>query len=366
MGVAIAHYTAELEPAVHAFNRRLEAGGIGFRFPAPPAPAPAEAPLARHAFVAVENGTTVRGGYLLEEQDVWLRGRRARIGYLHLPLSEGLIERRFSAVGAQLLVHALKRQPRLFGLGIGSRDEAFARMIAALGWPVAEVPFFFRVVRPFRVSRGLRYARRTRGRGLALDLAAWSGAAWVGARLVHGRMPVLDDRTYRLEPVDSFTGWADAVWERCHGEYALIARRDEAALELRYPPHASRYLRLRLRRRGAPVGWAVVLDTPMRGHRYFGDLRVGTIVDWIGDAAHAVPLAAAVTRHLASRPVDLIVTNQTARHWQAALRAAGFRRGPSNYLFAASPRLAGELAPWPDCLATVHLTRGDGDGPINL
>jgi hypothetical protein len=104
----------------------------------------------------------------------------------------------------------------------------------------------------------------------------------------------------------------------------------------------------------------------MSGHKYFGDLRVATIIDCLGDPQHARRLMGALSRELAARDVDLIITNQAAWVWQDALRANGFISGPSNFLFAASPFLARELRPFPESLSALHLTRGDGDGPINL
>jgi hypothetical protein len=64
--------------------------------------------------------------------------------------------------------------------------------------------------------------------------------------------------------------------------------------------------------------------------------------------------------------VDLIVSNQAHREWRAALECAGFLQGPSNYIFAASKELARRLDPWEQGFSKLHITRGDGDGPINL
>src|SRR5678815_3226809 len=50
----------------------------------------------------------------------------------------------------------------------------------------------------------------------------------------------------------------------------------------------------------------------------------------------------------------------------AALAGCGFRTGPSNFIFAASKKLAALLDPWSAHVGRIHLTRGDGDGPIHL
>jgi hypothetical protein len=123
---------------------------------------------------------------------------------------------------------------------------------------------------------------------------------------------------------------------------------------------------LKLTRRGQAIGWAAVLDTEMSGDRYFGDLRVGTLVDGFAAPANAPAVVDAATQFLTDRGVDLIVSNQAHHAWTAGLKAAGFLQGPSNFGFAMSKRLAEAVAPWEGRWADFHVNRGDGDGPINL
>ena len=47
-------------------------------------------------------------------------------------------------------------------------------------------------------------------------------------------------------------------------------------------------------------------------------------------------------------------------------KRCGFLRGPSNFVFSASRELAGALAPLERHAPRLHLTRGDGDGPLHL
>lgn len=374
MPIAIAEYRAEFEPAVRAFNVRLQQGGVTYRFPEASAANGAHAPVVEHGFVAVQDGRDVRGGYLIRERDYWLGGRRMRAGFIRLPLSEGLVDRTYSMLAAQLMAHALRRQPFLFGLGIGGRDQTFTRIVSALGWTIETVPFFFRVARPSRVARGLAYLRRTRSRRLLLDAAAWTGAAWLAGRAAGVLRPLRPaDPGDAIECFESLDAWADGgawldeLWQRFRVGYELIGWRDHEALALTYPDKTTgRYLRYCFRHRGTPVAWAIALDTQMAAHPYFGDLRVATLVDCFGDPHHAAGLVSSVTRHLETRGVDLVISNQSARLWGDSLRASGFHPGPSNFLFAASPRLAAELAPLDRRLPLVHFTRGDGDGPINL
>lgn len=368
MPVVIEHYTPEFEPAVHAFNHRLAEGGVTFQFPDHGAcTSPDDSPIVRRGFVAVQDKATVRGGYLVQEQDFCINGQRARLGYLHLPLSEGLLDRRYSTLGVQLIAHALKRQPLLFGLGIGGTDEAFAKIVSSLRWTLDPVPFLFKVVRPARVARQLTAIRRTAARRLACDVAAVSGLAAIGSWALQRRSPaIVHDARAALTEVADLDAIADELWTRRRDDYRLAAWRDGAALRQRYSREQRPFLKFVLQSVNGPIGWVVALDTQKAGDKYFGNLRVGTIVDLCGEPAHAGLLVRSVTHALEARGVDLIVTNQCSNIWTRALRDAGFLTHTSNYLFAASPALKKALGAEDFDLGSFHLTRGDGDGPINL
>jgi hypothetical protein len=163
----------------------------------------------------------------------------------------------------------------------------------------------------------------------------------------------------KFDLASSFAGWADEVWARARGSYALIAERDAVTLDALYPVTDPRFLRVR-----AGGGWALLLDTQMSGHKQFGDMRVGTIVDCLAGPEEAAAVLRAATSVLEQRGVDLIVSNQLHDAWSSGLIQAGFRKGPSNYLLALSPAFAETVGSAAD--HEFHFNRGDGDGPIHL
>ncbi|HET9831041.1 MAG TPA: hypothetical protein VFP91_05015, partial [Vicinamibacterales bacterium] len=114
---------------------------------------------------------------------------------------------------------------------------------------------------------------------------------------------------------------------------------------------------------GEIVGWTVALNTQMREHNHFGNLRVATVLDAMALPGAAVAVASQVRRALAADGADLVVTNQTHEQWLDAFRRSGFLSGPSNYLFAMSKVLSQSVG---DAVSRVHVTRGDGDGRIHL
>jgi hypothetical protein len=95
-------------------------------------------------------------------------------------------------------------------------------------------------------------------------------------------------------------------------------------------------------------------------------MRLGSIVDCFAAAEDAPAVAQAAAAFLEHRGVDLIVSNQAHSAWCNALKNAGFLQGPSNFIFASSPKLSRLLANRNIGNGDIHINRGDGDGPDNL
>jgi len=371
MSIRVERYTAAWEPAVRAFNTRLAAGNVPPEFlfaeranPIRPEQA-ASAPRITEAFIAVD-GDNVHGAYLIQWQDFLVCGERRRLGGYQLPLSEGIVDKRYTHVGALILKAALQHHALLFSTGMGGIDMPLPRMLKGLGWYLTLVPFLFRVLRPSRFLQHIQPLRKHPARRLALDLAAFTGVGWLALNAWQRRHTDARPSGLRWEVVPRFGDWVDAIWERSRRDYSLCAVRDREALAALYPEEDPRYLRLKVMRGGEVVAWAVLLDIQMRGHKYFGDLRVGAVLDGMTDAGAVTSAAMAATEALADRGADLVVTNQLHADWVAGVQHAGFLRGPSNYGFAMSKQLARLLDPIETHAPRMHVTRGDGDGRVNL
>ena len=354
MPLEIVAYTPESVPAVREFNRRLLDGGIPADQTFPETPDPGWMP-GMHLYIA-KDIKAVRGGYILRRQTFFVSRETIYAEHYRLPLSEGVIDRSHAMLGLRLVRDALARQPRLYAMGMGGWEKPLPQMLKRLKWRMCEVPFHFKIVNPGRFLRNIRALRTSALRRFALDAAAFTGAGWIGMKALGIARP-LPPVSCDLAP--SFAGWADEIWLRSRDSYALMAVRDAATLDGLYPPADARFLRVR-----TAGGWAVLLDTQMEGHKQFGDMRVGTIVDCFAPPAAAGGVIRAATSLLEQRGVDLIVSNQLHGAWSRALLDARFRLGPSNYLLALSPDFAAAAGAARD--DEFHFNRGDGDGPIHL
>jgi hypothetical protein len=109
----------------------------------------------------------------------------------------------------------------------------------------------------------------------------------------------------------------------------------------------------------------VVASKQMSDNHYFGDLKVGTLVDGFGRSEDVTALVAAGLNHLAGSGVDVIVANFLHAAWVKACRRLGMLNGPSNFQIFVSPRGAPALEE--SCqLDNIHVARGHSDGMDNL
>jgi hypothetical protein len=140
----------------------------------------------------------------------------------------------------------------------------------------------------------------------------------------------------------------------------LTAVRDYEALRALYPAKETHLTRIEVRRNGGLVGWAVVGER--REDAKYGEMRVGSVVDCLAAPGEALPVVRAASGILQRQGFDLILTNQNHQPWCDAFRAAGYLPGPSNFIFAASKKLAELLVSFEEVRPRMHFTRADGDG----
>lgn len=369
MAIIIEPYQERHEAAVDEFNRRLEAGGadrdlVFYRWAKPRFLPPSDgASLFNEYFVALD-GSAVRGGYALKHQDFLCPdGNMRSVGYYHHPLSEGIVNKTYAVVGSLLLRNALQRSPLLYCLGMGGYGRPLPRMLVSLGWTHCLVPFYFKILNPSSFLREMHAIRTSRMRRLLMDLGASSGAGWTALKLwnVFTRMKSSGlEHDFQAEVIEEFSGWADSLWEAARHLYSLAAVRDTRTLRLLYPATDRHFTRLRVRRNDQDLGWAVVGEK--RKDPKYGSMRVGSIVDCCAIASQERSVIRAATDSLRRQNFDLIVSNQSHQNWRRALEAEGFVNAESNFIFAASKKLANLLQPFEKVERRMHLTRADGDG----
>lgn len=367
MPISIREILPEDAEGIREFNSRLEKAGVTFAFPVdsskimhkqPGVDAPYQA-----AYV-LSDGSAVRGGFILKSELVFVGDESYPAGNYQLPLSEGIIDRRYALVGVQLIKDALDRQSRLYCLGMGNTARPLPRLLSKLGWTISKVPFLFRIENAGNFTREIFWLRQRAHLRLLLDMARNTGtlAAVVGlARLRRRLFGSKPPAEVSFTQVTDLPDDIDDLFFNTRGDYGLMCDRRAAAMRARLPTGDSKLLRIVLRKSGKLAGWVVVSMSQLSGHTQFGNMRLGCIVDGLAATSDVSLLVGEACRRLEKARCDLLVSNQTHPAWIAGLRRHGFFEGPSNFILALSPQLA-------ECRAetSVHFNRADGDGPINL
>lgn len=221
------------------------------------------------------------------------------------------------------------------------------------------VPFFYYIVDG---SRALRHLSVFRQKPVLSRVAAVLSRLCIPGKLLalrHWRRRDLVGK-FHVEAWQSFPAEADQLWESVVARYSLIFDRSSQYLNWRYADPA--YLRVGVFHDQQLVGWVVCKATQMHDNFYFGNLKVGTIVDVLVDPTSAKDVQAVLSvglRSLLESGADLVITNLSEGRMMRKVQRLGFLAGPSNFHFFTHnlPTLR---------LDECHLTRGDSDGDDRL
>lgn len=377
MKIRIVPHSPERSEAVHAFNLRMRSGGSSWGFYPestcdwlPPA---SHARVWREYHLAVDEEECVRGGYALKPQHWHINHEVHTVTDWQGPFSEGDIDNRFATMGLRMIRDMLKKQPLLYSWGHGGDGTPILRMLRSMGWLLHPTPVCIYVMHPFRFLRQSTYTRTTRARRFAHDIAAFSGAGWLAAKVAHTLQSARHRSSspssklrWSVEP--TFGSWADAMWAQCRSQYTALAIRD-AGLMNRLLPTDGRWpeaTRLRVRRGDIDVGWAAVRVTQLRNDARFGSMLLGSVIDCLAPPSDASDVIQAATDYLRRTGVDLVISNQAHPAWISGFAANGYAVLPNKRFFAMCPTLASVLSPWDTIRDGLHLTNLDGHGPHSM
>jgi hypothetical protein len=355
---SIVPYAPEHEPSAALFNARMRAGAAPTEFLLPERSVPIRTDGAVRSthYVACDDAGEVRGGIIILEHPGWINRQVQTVVNIQSPLSEGIVDRRFSAVAHRLINTAMKRTPYVYAVGMGSESNALPRMLRAMGWHVRAVPFYFRMLRVRRCLAEVAAFRSTRTRRLAATGLRVSGLGWLGARwLQRGRG---SRQVVAVDEIRSWTADLDPVWgafrERC--SFAVV--RDSSTLPLL---NADGVRGFRARDGDIVLGWFSLAVAQMHENKYFGNLRLAVVADVLPRPGYETELLRSASDQAVRLGCDLVCTNLLPSSLQQAAGRSGWLAGPSNFLLATSKPMTAAMND-----RTAYVSRRDGDGLTNI
>ncbi len=355
-------------PLVKEFNSRLKSQNLSDKFPEFNIPKwlPKEndTELFQEYYLAFLNDA-VRGGYILKYQKFLINQKILSIADYQLPLSEGIIDTKYSFIGINLTLDALKRSPMLYAMGMGGYSEKLPRLLKMMKWKLFKIPFHFIIFNPHNFLLNITFLRRNKFFKTCLNILAFSKLGGLIIRLIfyfrkqNKKFPGLE-----IHKFEWFDDKFDNLWQKVKNKYKFIAVRDSRNLNILYKDN--KFKKFTVNEDKKIIGWFIVLNTKMKNHKQFGSMRVGSIIDSFSSPENAIKIISYASEYLKKCDVDIVISNHSHISWNKAFKEIGYLQGPSNYLFAASQELCKQIEPFKENSNQFFFMRGDGDGPINL
>ena len=353
------------------FNYRLKESGVNFQFPlfvsSDGFSFNKGAKIYTKNYVVVDANGIVRGGYILKYQKFSFHKKHITSVIFQLPLSEGLINKKYNDVSLMIFKDAFSRSDKLLTVGLGGLKNRFPKILRAFGWQLELIPFYFKIKNIKNFMQNITYLNDKPIINGIVKLSYFSGLLFLFLRISQIFKANVNSQLYSYEKFEKFEDWAEAIWENSKTKYLLIANRNTENLNAMYPANDNTLIRLKIILEKKIIGWCILKKTKLSNHKQFGNMYLGSIVDCLCLDGYEKILISCANDFLMESNVDLIVTNQSSKFFCSSLQKNGFLKGPSNFALALSEyfykNIPGGLK---QNLSYFHFNRGDGDGPINL
>lgn len=359
---------------VETFNQRLAAAGhmyhrLSIEKPFRTMLHAADSPITVEKLFCFD-GSEIRGGVGVKRMMFWVNECPEEVTFSVYPISEGIINPTYAMIGVLIQKELLRRYPLMYSLG--AFNSVPAKIKRQTRWFSLAVPFHFRVLRAGSYLRNFAYLRKKTWMRTLLDLAAASGVGTAGLTLFdlfqrfRGCHPGVDN--LQIKRFDAWGDWADQVWEKAGNHYTLIGDRSKAALQVLYPNRNDHLIKLRFNTKdtGRLLGWAVITASKLGNHKYFGNMRLGTIVDMLAAPEDAYQVVSGALVAVRQAKADLVIANHSDRRWNRAFKQAGMASWNTNLFLFLSPKLKERFNPIEAYSDRFYFTRGDGHGPTQF
>ena len=320
-------------------------------------------------FVLFENENSIKGAYSLKNQLFKINNSLLRIGFYANPVSAGLFNKKYNICGVLLLNDANKRSPNIFCLGMGSYENSLPKLLKGLSWNFKTIPFYFKVYKPYNFLKNIAYLKDNKIKSFILFILNFSGAGWIFIKLLNFFNYLFNFRFNKkmnidVNEVSEFDDSVKYIWDNVNNFYIFTAVRNDVYLKSLYS--SKKFIKLRFSHNNKVVGWSISLCSELSNHKQFGSMKLGSIVDCFSLKNYESIIIEKTSELLKKKQVDLVVSNQSHIFWKKAFIKNSFIRGPSNFIFSPSKELSKKLNQNIKNNDFFHITRGDGDGPINL
>ena len=303
-------------------------------------------------FVLIENNKFIRAIVSIKNQQYLINGTIVNFKDIQLPISESIIDRKFFIQSLFFFNKIINLSENMHGLGMGGLNEPLPKILNKLKFNKYLIPFF---IFPISIRKTLYIYLKRKKINFPL-------------KILEILYPI--DFFYKFsfnffhnkitqEEFNLFDKKDDKLWDKVKFNFDLISVKNKINLNLVYDTKRFNLLKIRVFKNEKYLGWLVLKITKHNNSKHFFDCRTCTVVDLLCDPAYYSIFIKEIKKISIINNCDVVLVNSTFKEFNNMLKKNFFINVGSNFGFVyKSSETFNINKSW--------ITRGDGDGPINL
>tara|TARA_B100001059_G_C17820463_1_gene577929 strand:- start:558 stop:1631 length:1074 start_codon:yes stop_codon:yes gene_type:complete len=306
-------------------------------------------------FIVVENNKFIRAVVAIKNQQYLINGKEINFKDIQLPISESIIDRKFLFQNLFFFSKIVNLSSNMHGLGMGGLNEPLPKILSKLNFKKHLIPFF---IFPISIKKTLYiYLKRKKNNFPSHILEILSPIDFCYKFLINFSQNISNE--IRREEFNLFAQKDDELWDKVKCNFDLISVKNKINLNLVYNSKRFDLLKIRIYENKEYLGWIVLKITKHKNSNHFFDSKTCTVVDMLCKKIHYNILVKEIKKISLKHNCDVILVNSTNVDFNINLKNNFFININSNFgfVFKSSENIN---------INKSWITRGDGDGPINL
>ena len=303
-------------------------------------------------FIVVENNKFIRAVVAIKNQQYLINGKEINFKDIQQPISESIIDKKFLIQNLVFFNKIINLSVNMHGLGMGGLNEPLPKILSKLKFNKYLIPFF---IFPISVKKTLYiYLKRKKINFPLKILEILSPIDFFYKFLINFFQNKITQEEFNL-----FDKKDDELWDKVKLNFDLISFKNKINLNLVYNSKRFDLLKIRIYKNKNYLGWIVLKITKHNNSNHFFDSKTCTIVDMLCEKIHYNILIKEIKKISLKYNCDVILVNSTYFDFNIKLKNNFFINFNSNFGFVYKTFETFNIhKSW--------ITRGDGDGPINL
>ncbi len=337
------------------FNKRIDRTGLRFDYNTHQLLKPGSK-IFQEQIVLVEDEEYIRCAAKIKNQNYLLKGKIINFQDIQIPISESIIDRKYLPSNLFFLKNLSNLSKNMHALGMGGVDEPLPKILNKLGFDLFKVDFFFL---PLKISTLYNIFINK------ININLLKNFSFIFKPLdsiisLSYKLNCFKNRNIKIKIFEEFTEQDTLIWEAVKNDFHLIAEKKAENLNIIYSSERFKLTKLRIYDQEEYLGWLVLKITRHERDKYFADEKTCTIVDLCTEPCNYNIFIKTAKRIAFKDNAGVILMNSLNKEFNYFLKKNLFINSNSNFAFAS------KLENQHIDLNKSWITRGDGDGPINL